>query len=108
MNLIREKIILSLLVYNMEEGGVLMKLTNESLEFAKNHITKYSDSDFYPKSKIFDYLWKVWDSLKTYLLTTELSDLDTTIPKIFAAPNQEADFGLFINWNLLMPLFTLH
>ncbi len=71
-----------------------MKLTEESLEFAKEHIKKYWDSDFFPKSKIFEILWTVWPSVKSFLLDTDVSDLDTTIPQIYAVPKTKGGYRI--------------
>ena len=71
-----------------------MKLSEESLEFAKNHIIKYWDSDFFPKSEIFNYLWMIWPQIKNYLSNTDIKDLDTTIPKIFAAPKAKGGYRI--------------
>lgn len=77
---------------NREEGS--MKLTEESIEFAKKHIMKYTDSDFYPRSPIFETLWKVWPQIKSYLLSTEICDFETRIPKIFAAPKSKGGYRI--------------
>lgn len=71
-----------------------MKLTVEAVEFAKKHISKYCDSDFYPRSNTFEYLWKVWDEVKRYLINTEISEFETTIPKVFAAPKSKGGFRI--------------
>ena len=39
-------------------------LTEQSLEFAREHIGKYYDSDFFPKAIEFDALWHQWDEVK--------------------------------------------
>ena len=71
-----------------------MKLTEEAIEFAKKHINKYYDSDFFPKSKIFDNLWLVWPQIKNYLTNIEVSEIDTTIPKIFAARKSKGGYRI--------------
>lgn len=71
-----------------------MKLTEEAIEFSKNHIMKYTDSDFFPRSPIFDSLWKVWPEIKKYLLNTEISQFETKIPKIFAAPKAKGGYRI--------------
>ena len=42
-------------------------LTDDSLEFAKEHIQKFYASDFFPKAFEFDALWHSWDEVKTEL-----------------------------------------
>lgn len=71
-----------------------MKLSEESIEFAKKHINKYYDSDFFPKSKIFDNLWMVWPQIKNYLTNVDISDIDTTIPKTFAARKSRGGYRI--------------
>ena len=71
-----------------------MKLTDEALEFAKKHITKYWDSDFFPKSEIFDKLWTVWPSIKSFLLDNDVLELDTTIPQIYAVPKPKGGYRI--------------
>lgn len=71
-----------------------MKLTEASIEFAKNHISKYWDSDFFPKSDVFDNLWTVWTSIKNFLLNNDVLDLDTTIPQVYAVPKQKGGYRI--------------
>lgn len=39
-------------------------LTDESLDFARRHLTKYYDTDFFPKPFEFNAIWYKWDELK--------------------------------------------
>lgn len=39
-------------------------LTDESLDFARRHLTKFYDSDFFPKPFEFDAIWYKWDEFK--------------------------------------------
>lgn len=71
-----------------------MKLSEDSIEFAKEHIIKYTDSDFFPKSPIFETLWKVWPQIRNYLLNTEISEFETIIPKTFAAPKSKGGYRI--------------
>ena len=41
----------------------MIKLTEESLDFAKQHIEKYYDSDFFPKPFEFEAIWHNWDEV---------------------------------------------
>lgn len=59
-----------------------MMLTDESLEFARNHITAFYDTDFYPKPFEFSSLWHSWAEVKNYLLTTNLANVHTTNPRV--------------------------
>ncbi len=71
-----------------------MKLSADSIDFAKEHICKYWDSDFFPKQDCFNDLWKIWDKIKEYLENTEISDFDVSIPRIFAAPKSKGGFRI--------------
>ncbi len=42
-------------------------LTDDSLEFAKEHIQKFYASDFFPKALEYDALWHSWDEVKAEL-----------------------------------------
>ncbi|MFC4864027.1 RNA-directed DNA polymerase [Pseudomonas sp. MAHUQ-62] len=59
-----------------------MVLTDASLEFARNHITAFYDTDFYPKPYEFYALWHSWAEVKNYLLTTPLASVHTTNPRV--------------------------
>lgn len=39
-------------------------LTDEALDFARRHLTKYYDTDFFPKPFEFNAIWYKWDELK--------------------------------------------
>ena len=53
----------------------MSKLTEESLDFAKQHIEKYYDSDFFPKPFEFDAIWHNWDEVKQELLSKNVEKL---------------------------------
>jgi hypothetical protein len=57
-------------------------LTDASLEFARNHIIAFYDTDFYPKPFEFYALWHSWAAVKTYLLATPLTNAHTTNPRV--------------------------
>ena len=38
-------------------------LTDQSLEFAREHIQKFYDSDFFPKPVEFEALWHQWEAV---------------------------------------------
>lgn len=67
-------------------------LTDEALEFARLHITKYYDSDFFPKPREFDALWHSWDDVKSELSTKNVQKLWTTPPRVFPVPKPSGDF----------------
>ena len=45
----------------------MSKLTEESLDFAREHIEKYYDSDFFPKPFEFEAIWHNWNEVKAEL-----------------------------------------
>ena len=79
---------------NREEGDIRMKLSTEAIEFAKEHIKKYSDSDFFPNQDCFTDLWLIWDNVKDYLENTEIGNFDISIPRIYAAPKSKGGFRI--------------
>ncbi|ALN88506.1 reverse transcriptase family protein [Lysobacter capsici] len=48
-------------------------LTEASLDFAKAHIEKYYDSDFFPKAFEFEALWHHWPQVKQELQSKNIS-----------------------------------
>lgn len=40
-------------------------LTDDSLDFARRHLTSYYDTDFFPKPYEFSAIWHKWDELKS-------------------------------------------
>lgn len=67
-------------------------LTDEALEFARLHITKYYDSDFFPKPREFDALWHNWADVKNELSTKNVQKLWITPPRVFPVPKPSGDF----------------
>lgn len=53
----------------------MSKLTEESLDFAKQHIDKYYDSDFFPKPFEFEAIWHNWDEVKSELSSKNVEKL---------------------------------
>lgn len=53
----------------------MSKLTEESLDFAKTHIEKYYDSDFFPKPFEFDAIWHNWVEVKNELSSKNVEKL---------------------------------
>ncbi len=50
-------------------------LTNESLEFARGHIQRYYDSDFFPKPFEFNAIWHSWVDVKKFLSASNVYKL---------------------------------
>lgn len=71
-----------------------MKISEDSLEFAKAHISKYYDSDFFVIPFEFQAIWSQWNSVKDHLLSHELKDLEIQPPLSFAAPKHNYGFRI--------------
>lgn len=56
-------------------------LTEQSLEFAREHIGKFYDSDFFPKPVEFEALWHQWDEVKKELLSKNVTKFWITAPR---------------------------
>lgn len=60
-------------------------LTEDALEFAKEHISKYYDSDFFPKPVEFEALWHNWGDVKKELTSKNIQKLWIPPPRVMAA-----------------------
>jgi len=67
-------------------------LTDDALEFARLHITKYYDSDFFPKPIEFEALWFNWDEVKQELSSKNVHKLWVTSPRVLPASKPSGDF----------------
>jgi len=63
----------------------MSKLTDDSLEFAKEHIKKYYDSDFFPKQFEFNAIWHNWAEVKSDLTSKNIEKMWVFPPKSFPA-----------------------
>lgn len=52
----------------------MAQLTNESLEFAKEHLQKYYSSDFFPDPIERDAIWSQWNEVKAKLMSVDIKD----------------------------------
>lgn len=55
-------------------------LSEASLDFAKTHIEKYYDSDFFPKAFEFEALWHHWAQVKQELQSKNISKFLVSLP----------------------------
>jgi hypothetical protein len=69
-------------------------LPSESLDFARNHLTQYWDSDFFPKAYEFDGLWAQWDQVRTHLSTTPMDELEVVLPRVMAVPKPDGGYRI--------------
>ncbi len=60
-------------------------LKDDALEFAREHITKYYDTDFFPKPFEFEALWHCWDDVKRDLTSRNIRGRHVCTPRIMAA-----------------------
>jgi hypothetical protein len=67
-------------------------LSEAALEFAKEHIERYYDSDFFPKPAEFEALWHQWDEVKKELLSKNVSKLWVTPPRAMTIAKPKGGF----------------
>ncbi|MCQ8181868.1 RNA-directed DNA polymerase [Methylomonas sp. SURF-1] len=67
-------------------------LSDDSLEFAKKHITKFYDSDFFPRAFEFDALWHSWDEVKKELSSKNIAKHWVTSPKTLTSMKPKGGF----------------
>jgi hypothetical protein len=82
----------------------MARLTRKSLEFAKNHIVKFYDSDFYPKPFEFDALWANWEEVVTHLTCNEVRGYPVCQPRTFTSIKPNGSFRVV---HQLDPINTL-
>ena len=56
-------------------------LTDEALEFAKDHITRFYDTDFYPKPFEYDAIWFCWSDVKKELTSKNIDKISLAPPR---------------------------
>lgn len=61
-------------------------LSDASLEFAREHISKFYDSDFFPKPLEFEAIWHKWEDVKKELTSKNVSKIFVSPPKTLPAP----------------------
>ena len=69
-------------------------LTEESLEFAREHVERYYDSDFYPKPFEFDAIWCCWSDVKRFLLATNVHKLPVMPAKATSWPKHRGGYRI--------------
>lgn len=80
------------------------KLPLDSLEFARHHVQKYWDSDFFPTRPEFKALWACWPDVADHLGSTDLGELPVSTPRLQAAPRPDGSYRVV---HQLDPLNTL-
>ena len=82
----------------------MSRLSRKSLEFAKNHIIKFYDSDFYPKPFEFEALWANWEEVIAHLTCNEVSSYPIEQPRTFTSIKPNGSFRVV---HQLDPINTL-
>lgn len=67
-------------------------LSEAALDFAREHIQRYYDSDFFPKPIEFEALWYQWDVVKAELLSKNVSKLWVTPPRAMTVGKPKGGF----------------
>src|SRR5207249_7884136 len=72
----------------------MSQLSPESLEFARQHLSVYWDSDFFPKAFEFAALWGQWGQVRDYLARTPIRDLEVVLPRMMPAPKPDGGYRI--------------
>lgn len=67
-------------------------LSEDSLDFAREHIERFYDSDFYPKPPELAALWRFWDEVKKELTSKNVSKHPVTTPRAMTMPKSRGGF----------------
>jgi Reverse transcriptase (RNA-dependent DNA polymerase) len=67
-------------------------LSKASLDFARQHIEKFYDSDFFPKAAEYSAIWHKWDEVTKDLTSKNVGKLWVTPPRVMAAPKPRAGY----------------
>jgi len=79
-------------------------LSQAAVEFARKHVTRYWDSDFFPKPFEFFALWANWPDVVAHLTSRDVNELSVKTPKVIVAPKPSGSFRVV---HQLDPLDTL-
>jgi len=74
------------------QGRNVTILTEGSLEFAKAHISRFYDTDFFPKAFEFEAIWHSWDAVKKELRSRNVAKLPVTSPRTIAWPKARGGY----------------
>lgn len=67
-------------------------IQESSLEWALLHLTRYYDSDFFPRLFEFDAIKNDWTNVKNHILTIDLEKHAPTSPLVYLAPKPNGNF----------------
>lgn len=71
-----------------------MKLSEIAVNWAKDHIQNFYDSDFYFKPFEFQGLWANWNEVLHYLTNTDINSLNVKKPIFYPAPKKGVGFRI--------------
>lgn len=69
-------------------------LTDQALQFAREHIEKFYDSDFFPKPPEFGALWHQWEDVKKELMSKNVPKLWVTSPRAMTIAKPKGGFRI--------------
>ena len=67
-------------------------IQESSLEWALLHLTRYYDSDFFPRLFEFDTIKNDWTNVKKYILSIDLEKYAAKSPLVYLAPKPNGNF----------------
>ena len=67
-------------------------IKEDSLEFAREHISRYYDSDFFPKPIEYEALWHQWAEVKAELMSKNVGKLWVTSPRAMTIAKPKGGF----------------
>lgn len=70
----------------------MARLSPESLSFARTHITRYWDSDFFLKPFEFDALWAHWPDVVEYLTASDIENIPARAARTMVAPKPDGGY----------------
>ncbi|MBK9225482.1 MAG: hypothetical protein IPL67_00075 [Ignavibacteria bacterium] len=72
----------------------MTKLKETSIEWALLHLTKYHDSDFFPRLFEFEAIKNDWTNIRNHLLDINLEHYAPISPVVYLAPKVNSNFRI--------------
>lgn len=67
-------------------------LAEQDIEFARRHIQRFYDTDFYPKHFALDSLWHCWDEVKALVISKTVRELPLLTPDALVWPKPKGGY----------------
>lgn len=67
-------------------------ITEPALDFARQHISRFYDTDFYPRPLEFQALWAFWPEVKERFLGHEIEEVSTRSMRAMVAPKPNGSY----------------